>query len=57
LLEDLVGKMKAGRQVEFVVGERECHVAPVYHLYVGEGTETEQGREVKVFLRECIGKA
>lgn len=57
LLEDLAGKIKAGRQVEFVVGERECHVAPVYHLYVGEGTETEQGREVKVFLRECIEKA
>ena len=54
MLEELVKKMREGREVEFVVGERECHVAPVYHLYVGENRETEQGKRVKSWLRECI---
>lgn len=54
LLEDLVKRMREAREVDTVVGERECHVAPVYHLYMGENRETQQGKRIKTWLRECI---
>lgn len=54
MLQELVQNMRAGRAVEFVVGERECHVAPVYHLYLGENRETQQGERIKEWLQECI---
>ncbi|KAG5917735.1 hypothetical protein E4U42_007145, partial [Claviceps africana] len=40
--------------VEFFVGPREGHVAPVYNLYVGDRTETQQGKRVKAWLREVV---
>ena len=54
MLEDLVKRMREAREVETVVGENECHVAPVYHLYLGENRETQQGKKIKTWLRECI---
>lgn len=54
LLEDLVKRMREAREIDTVVGENECHVAPVYHLYLGDTRETQQGKRIKTWLRECI---
>lgn len=40
--------------VEFFVGHREGHVAPVYNIYVGDNTETQQGKKLKVWLKENL---
>lgn len=40
--------------VKLFVGKREAHVAPVYNLYVGDQTETEQGKMLKTWLRERL---
>jgi hypothetical protein len=40
--------------VEFFIGPREGHVAPIYNLYVGDKTETQQGRKLKAWLREIL---
>ncbi|KAL1961041.1 hypothetical protein VTO42DRAFT_4929 [Malbranchea cinnamomea] len=56
IVEDFAGKFRAGfpRDVELFVGKREAHVAPVYNLYLGDKTETEQGKRVKQWLRELF---
>ncbi|KAL4893632.1 Alpha/Beta hydrolase protein [Aspergillus ambiguus] len=55
IVQDFVGKLKEGfPEVELCVGEREGHVAPIYNLYIGDRTETAQGKRVKTWLRETI---
>ncbi|KKK23215.1 hypothetical protein AOCH_007384 [Aspergillus ochraceoroseus] len=55
VIEDFVLKLRAGfpEEVEFWVGAGEGHVAPVYNLYLGETTETQQGGRVKQFIKRC----
>ncbi|KAJ5112022.1 hypothetical protein N7532_000067 [Penicillium argentinense] len=53
IIQDLAGKFKKGfGKVELFVGHRECHVAPIYNLYLGDSTETLQGKKVKSWLTE-----
>ncbi len=40
--------------MELFIGKREAHVAPVYNIYVGDNTETEQGKKLKTWLRELV---
>ncbi|KAJ5951505.1 Alpha/beta hydrolase fold-3 [Penicillium vulpinum] len=55
LIQDLAAKFKEGfGNVELFVGRRECHVAPIYHLEMGDNTKTEQGKKVEVFLAELM---
>lgn len=55
IIEDLVAKFQAGfSPVEFFVGRRECHVAPIYNLYLGDQSETQQGKKLKEWLRESL---
>ncbi|KAJ5335563.1 hypothetical protein N7452_007966 [Penicillium brevicompactum] len=55
LIQDLATKFKEGfERVEFFVGVRECHVAPVYHLELGDAVKTEQGRRIERFLGELM---
>ncbi|KAK2612487.1 hypothetical protein QQS21_001425 [Conoideocrella luteorostrata] len=54
-IEDLAEKLKAALpNVELFVGPGEGHVAPVYNIYVGDTTETQQGKKVKSWLREIL---
>ncbi|KUL89010.1 hypothetical protein ZTR_06066 [Talaromyces verruculosus] len=43
-----------GGKVEFFVGEKEAHVAPMFNLMLGDTVETEQGKKVKAFYREFV---
>lgn len=53
IIQDLAEKFKKGfPNVELLVGHRECHVAPIYNLELGDSTETEQGKKVKSWLTE-----
>ena len=53
MIQEFAGKMKEGfGRVELFVGHRECHVAPIYNLYLGDSTETAQGKKVKSWLTE-----
>jgi hypothetical protein len=53
IIQDFATKFKDGfSNVELLVGHRECHVAPVYNLEIGDSTETEQGKKVKTWLAE-----
>ncbi|CAI7639710.1 unnamed protein product [Penicillium glandicola] len=55
LIEDFAAKFKEGfENVELFVGQRECHVAPIYHLEMGNNTKTEQGKKVEAFLAELM---
>ncbi|KAB8079671.1 Alpha/Beta hydrolase protein [Aspergillus leporis] len=55
IIQEFVAKFKEGfPDVEFCVGHREGHVAPIYNLYIGDQTETEQGKRVKSWLRETL---
>lgn len=55
VIEDFAAKLKAGfPNTELFVGKRECHVAPVYNLDLGDQTETEQGKKLKEWLRELL---
>jgi hypothetical protein len=40
--------------VEFFVGHREAHVAPIYNLYLGDSRETLQGEKLKAWLGENL---
>ena len=40
--------------VELFIGDREAHVAPVFNLYVGSKTETEQGKKLKEWLKKLL---
>ncbi|QPH06384.1 hypothetical protein C2857_004812 [Epichloe festucae Fl1] len=55
-IEDMAQKLQAAlpNVVEFFVAPREGHVAPVYNLYVGDKTETQQGRKVKAWLGQVL---
>ncbi|KAG8418857.1 hypothetical protein J3459_011985 [Metarhizium acridum] len=54
-IEDLAEKLKAALpNVELFIGHREAHVAPVYNIYVGDNTETLQGKKIKAWLREML---
>ncbi|KAJ6130968.1 hypothetical protein N7523_001428 [Penicillium sp. IBT 18751x] len=53
IIRDFADKFKKGfGKVELFVGRRECHVAPIYNLELGDSTETEQGKKVKSWLTE-----
>jgi len=53
IIQEFAGKMKEGfERVELFIGHRECHVAPIYNLYLGDSTETAQGKKVKSWLTE-----
>jgi acetyl esterase/lipase len=53
VIQDFAEKFRKGfPNVEFLVGHRECHVAPIYNLELGDSTETEQGKKVKSWLSE-----
>lgn len=52
---ELAEKFQAGfPSVELFVGARECHVAPIYNLYLGSSAETAQGKKVKSWLAELV---
>lgn len=54
IIQDFAAKLKEGfpGTVELCIGHRECHVAPIYNLELGDSTETEQGKKVKAWLTE-----
>ncbi|KAF9889513.1 hypothetical protein FE257_007223 [Aspergillus nanangensis] len=55
IIQDFVAKFREGfPDVELCVGHREGHVAPIYNLYIGDRTETEQGKRVKSWLQEML---
>lgn len=55
VIEDFTSKFQAGfSPVELFIGKRECHVAPIYNLYLGDQSETEQGKKVKEWLKESL---
>ncbi|KAF3013374.1 hypothetical protein E8E15_003913 [Penicillium rubens] len=55
LIQDFAAKFKEGfENVEVFVGHRECHVAPIYHLELGNATKTEQGKKVEAVLAELM---
>jgi hypothetical protein len=55
LIQDFAAKFKEGfENVELFVGHRECHVAPIYHLELGNATKTEQGKKVEAVLAELM---
>ncbi|KAH8703597.1 putative flavin-binding monooxygenase [Talaromyces proteolyticus] len=56
-IDDFQAKLKAGLgedKVEYVVGQGEAHVAPMFNLMLGDKVETEQGKKAKEFFRELI---
>ncbi|OAR00664.1 hypothetical protein LLEC1_04826 [Akanthomyces lecanii] len=55
MIEAFYDKVKVGYpSVEFFKGKGESHVAPVYNIYVGDNTETEQGKRLKTWLTELL---
>ncbi|KAJ4153759.1 hypothetical protein LMH87_010233 [Akanthomyces muscarius] len=55
MIEMFYEKMKGGYpNVEIFKGKRESHVAPVYNIYVGDNTETEQGKKLKTWLTDLL---
>ncbi|PLB48549.1 lipase/thioesterase family protein [Aspergillus steynii IBT 23096] len=55
IIKEFVEKFSQGfERVEFCIGEREGHVAPIYNLHLGDQTETAQGKRVKSWLREVL---
>lgn len=55
IIQDFAAKFQAGfSPVELFIGRRECHVAPIYNLYIGDQSETEQGKRIKEWLRETL---
>ncbi|CAL5869952.1 uncharacterized protein PFLUO_LOCUS4185 [Penicillium psychrofluorescens] len=55
IIQDFAAKFKEGfPSVELFIGHREGHVAPIYNLYLGDNTETEQGKKVKSWLKELL---
>ncbi|KAM3446556.1 hypothetical protein MY3296_009545 [Beauveria thailandica] len=55
VIESFYETVKAGYpNVELFKGKRESHVAPIYNIYVGDNTETEQGKKLKTWLVELL---
>ncbi|KAM3517347.1 hypothetical protein NHJ13051_009060 [Beauveria bassiana] len=55
MIELFYETVKAGHpNVELFKGKRESHVAPIYNIYVGDNTETEQGKKLKTWLIELL---
>ncbi|KAM3445381.1 hypothetical protein NHJ13734_000508 [Beauveria thailandica] len=55
MIELFYETVKAGYpNVELFKGKRESHVAPIYNIYVGDNTETEQGKKLKTWLVELL---
>ncbi|KAM3547245.1 hypothetical protein MY1884_009649 [Beauveria asiatica] len=55
MIELFYETVKAGyANVELFKGKRESHVAPIYNIYVGDNTETEQGKKLKTWLVELL---
>ncbi|KAJ2956120.1 hypothetical protein NQ176_g11343 [Zarea fungicola] len=55
MIEMFAEKVKSGLpNVELFGGKGESHVAPVYNIYVGDNTETEQGKKLKTWLIELL---
>ncbi|OKL61993.1 hypothetical protein UA08_02543 [Talaromyces atroroseus] len=56
-IEDFADRLIEGLgegKVEYFVGPREAHVAPMFNLLLGDRAETEQGKRIKTFYREVI---
>lgn len=49
-----VGVQVGFPSVEVFIGKREAHVAPVYNMYFGDKTETEQGKKLVEWIRELL---
>lgn len=49
---DFARSLKTGRlpSVEFLVGTREAHIAPIFNVFHGDRKETEQSQRVKSWL-------
>lgn len=55
IIQDFAAKFQEGfSPVELFIGPRECHVAPIYNLYLGDQSETQQGKKVKEWLKESL---
>lgn len=55
LIEQFTDKLREGLpDTELFVGPGEAHVAPVYNILVGDNTETQQGRKLKIWLNELL---
>ncbi|TQW00826.1 hypothetical protein V2A60_001866 [Cordyceps javanica] len=55
LIELFYENVKVGfPNVELFKGKGESHVAPVYNIYVGDNTETEQGKKLKSWLIDLL---
>ncbi|OAA42453.1 lipase/thioesterase [Beauveria brongniartii RCEF 3172] len=55
MIELFYETVKAGYpNVELFKGKRESHVAPIYNIYVGDNTETEQGKKLKTWVIELL---
>ncbi|KAJ5419989.1 hypothetical protein N7465_002508 [Penicillium sp. CMV-2018d] len=55
LIQDFAARFKQGfENVELFVGNHECHVAPIYHLELGDVAKTEQGKKVETVLAELM---
>ncbi|KAK2590978.1 hypothetical protein QQS21_011337 [Conoideocrella luteorostrata] len=55
IIEEFVQKVQPViPSIELFIGKREAHVAPVYNLFVGDKTETEQGRKIKTWLKDVL---
>lgn len=55
MIEQFVEKLEESfPNVELFVGKKEAHVAPMYNIYVGDNTETTQGRKIKNWLAPLL---
>ncbi|GAO19198.1 hypothetical protein UVI_02063680 [Ustilaginoidea virens] len=55
VIEDLAEKLQVTIALtRSLTREREGHVAPVYNIYVGDRTETQQGKKIKAWLRDVL---
>ncbi|KAL5366567.1 hypothetical protein BJX96DRAFT_161171 [Aspergillus floccosus] len=54
-IKEFVAKFKTGySQLEFYIGKREAHVAPIYNLYVRDKRETGQGKKLIEWLQGAL---
>ncbi|KAI5290599.1 hypothetical protein KEM54_001042 [Ascosphaera aggregata] len=55
-IEMLVNNLRAGfqGQIDFVVGKREAHVAPIYDPFLGCKKETEQAKALRKWLKDSL---
>ncbi|KAK2790182.1 hypothetical protein FQN52_005677 [Onygenales sp. PD_12] len=55
VIQDFAEKFQgAFPNVSLFIGKRECHLAPIYNLYLGDRTETQTGHRLKTWLEELL---